>query len=97
LIQLLRDRLSVGPDAVEQLCAGDERDAQAGGGQDQSGIAGIILQIMDAPFDGADRDRISYQKRLQARLDDKQATDLSKHLHCLIKRHANGAVPPFPD
>jgi len=52
---------------------------------------------MDAAFDRADGDRVSHEIRFQACLDDKQATDLPKHLHWLSKRHANGAVPPFPD
>jgi hypothetical protein len=52
---------------------------------------------MDAPFDRANGDGVSHQIRFQARLDDKQATDLAKLRHWLSKRHANGAVPPFPD
>jgi hypothetical protein len=52
---------------------------------------------VDATLDRADGNGISDQIRFEARLDDKQATEFAKLRHWLIKRHADGAVPPFPD
>jgi hypothetical protein len=78
---LLNSRLRRGADAVEQLCAGDERDAEAGTGQDQSAVSRIALKVVDASFDGAHGDRICDEIRLEARLDDEQAANLAKHVH----------------
>jgi hypothetical protein len=69
------------PNAVEQLRAGHEWDAEACRRQDQAEIARVGLQVVDAPLNGADGDRVCDQIRFEARLDDEQATDLSKHLH----------------
>jgi hypothetical protein len=52
---------------------------------------------MHAAFDGADRNRVSDEIGLKAGLDDKQPADVTNSRHWLSKRHANGAVPPFPD
>jgi hypothetical protein len=38
---------------------------------------------MLAAFDGAKSDGIDHQPRLEARLDDKKATDLAQHGHSL--------------
>ncbi|HET9399095.1 MAG TPA: hypothetical protein VFO45_09790 [Sphingomicrobium sp.] len=84
-------------DTVEQLCTRDERHAEAGGRQEQPAIAGIVLKIMDTALDRADGNGIGDQERFQACLDDEQATDFLEAIHWLRKRHANGAVPPFPD
>jgi len=89
LLHLRGGRFGIWADAVEQLCAGDEWHAEAGGRQDQSGIAGIILQVVEAPLDGANRDCVSHQIRLEARLDDKQSADLPKHLH-FVKQTPRG-------
>ena len=62
-----RDR----PHAVEQFGAGNERDAEAGEGQQDAAIAGIVLHVMNAALDRSDRDRVGDEKRLQTRLDDK--------------------------
>lgn len=85
-----------GTDAVEQLRAGDERHPKAGHGQQDSAVARIVLHIMDAALDRADGDCISDEERFQARLDGEEPAELFE-CHKLSKRHANGAVPPFPD
>jgi hypothetical protein len=85
-----------GTDAVDQLGTGDERHAKAGHGQQDSAVPWIILHIVGAALDRAKSDGIGDEKRLEARLDGEQSADLLER-HMLSKRHANGAVPPFPD
>jgi hypothetical protein len=51
---------------------------------------------MDSALDGADGDRIGYEIRLQARLDDKQATDLLKHRHGKANAEQMAPFRPFP-
>jgi hypothetical protein len=48
----------LGPDAIEQLGPGDERNAETGSRQQHASIAWIILHIVDAAFDRADGDGI---------------------------------------
>jgi hypothetical protein len=49
---------------------------------------------MLAALHRAQRDGIDHQPRLEARLDDKQATDLAQHGHSLtIERHSRGFEP----
>jgi hypothetical protein len=52
---------------------------------------------MDAALDRSDSDRVSDEIGLKTGLDGEQPADLAKTCHWLSKRHANGAVPPFPD
>ena len=53
--------------------------------------------VRASALDRADGNRISDEIGFQTRLDDEQSADLAKLGHWLSKRHANGAVPPFPD
>jgi len=51
---------------------------------------------MGSALDRADGNGIGDEKRLEARLDGEQSAKFLER-HRLSKRHANGAVPPFPD
>jgi hypothetical protein len=84
-------------DAVEQLGAGDKRHAKASGGEQDSTVSRIVLQIMHTALDRADGDGIGDQERFQACLDGEEPADLAECRHKLSKRQVNGAVPPFPD
>jgi hypothetical protein len=55
------------------------------------------LKIVAAAFHRAERYGVDHQPRLPARLDREQAGKPLAHRHWLIKRRANGAVPPFGD
>jgi hypothetical protein len=55
------------------------------------------LKIVAAAFHRAERNGVDHQPRLPARLDREQAGKPLAHRHWLIKRRANGAVPPFGD
>ena len=81
LLLIGRSRFRCRTDAVEQLGAGNERNAEARRGQYQAGISGIALQIMNAALDRADGDGVGHQIRLRAGLDDEKSADLSKHVH----------------
>lgn len=70
-----------GLDAIDQLGPGDEWHTQAGGSQDPSGAAGIILQVMQSSLDRANRNGISDQIGFEPGLDHEQATDLTKLRH----------------
>jgi hypothetical protein len=62
-----------GADAIEQLGSSDERHAKARHRQQHSAIARIVLHVVDTALDGANRDRVGDEERLQARLDRKQS------------------------
>jgi hypothetical protein len=70
-----------GSDRVEQLAPGQEDDAGAAQRQDDSERARILLQVMLAALDGADRDRIGDQECLEPGLDGEQAGEALKHEH----------------
>ena len=86
-----------GPNAIEQLRPGDERHAKASRRKHHTGVARVVLHVVDAALAGADGYGIGDEIRFQARLDDKQAADFAKLRHWLSQRRMNGAVPPFPD
>jgi hypothetical protein len=48
-----------------------------------------------AAFDGADRDRIDDQPRLEARLDHEEPTDFFQHCHWLTHERAIGGFEPL--
>jgi len=70
-----------GPDAVQQLGAGDEGYPEARSGKDNPGVSRIALHVVDAAFDRPHCNGIGHQIRLQAGLDDEQAADFPKHGH----------------
>jgi hypothetical protein len=51
---------------------------------------------MGAALDRSNRDRIGDEKRLQTRLDDKQATNLAKHRHGYPNAMEMALFRPFP-
>jgi len=69
------------PDRIDQLRAGNERHAQAGEGEQDAPISGILVHVMKAAFDCSNRDRISDEQRLGPGLDRKQAGDTVAHSH----------------
>jgi hypothetical protein len=85
-----------GTDAVDQLGAGDEWHTKASHSQQDTAAPRIILYVMRPALDRAESDGIGDEKRLEARLDGEQSANLLER-HMFSKRHANGAVPPFPD
>jgi hypothetical protein len=52
---------------------------------------------MAAAFDRAESQRVDDQPNLGTGFDGEQPGNSVAHCHWLIKRHANRAVPPFPD
>jgi hypothetical protein len=69
------------PDRIQDLRTRQEHDSRARGSQHPAGIAGIKLEIVPAPFDRAEGDRIDHDPRLEARLDHEQSADFLQHCH----------------
>jgi len=50
---------------------------------------------MLAAFDGAKRDGIDHQPRLEARLDDEKPSDFAQFRHSLTPERQSGSFEPF--
>jgi hypothetical protein len=83
--------------AIDELRAGNKRNAEARQREQYAAVARIILHIVHAALDRSDGDGIGHQIRLEAGLDDEQSGEALQHdYQSLSKRRANGSVPPFP-
>jgi hypothetical protein len=79
---------------IEQLPPGNEDDASAGEGEQPAAPARIGFEVEPPAFDGAQRDGIDHQPRLQARLDREQSADLPEHCHSLTSERRDGRFEP---
>jgi len=69
----------VAPGMIEQRGAGHEDDAGAGREQQPAADARVAIDVMEAPFHGAQGEGVDHREGFPPGLDDEQSAETSEH------------------